>query len=147
MQRKTRAAFATIATGAVLALFAVCLAASTFDMWPLDVGLHRYKSATSPDHGWSVTIYRRRTSILPFAPVDVFATVEMTDNHVSHRMYLYQLDMWHDIDDYYSDISCSNDRISIGPNDPLSGGYFILLRADTNTFDWGERARKMNVSS
>jgi hypothetical protein len=92
-----------------------------------------YRTATSPDHSWTVKITRQRQLGIPaFSPVDVTAIVANSAGKELLRTTFDTVDLWSDVPTHYSEVICRNDRILIGPEywDGKGFGHFEITKAD-----------------
>jgi hypothetical protein len=92
---------------------ALLLTAVSWGWWQMRP--HVYRTATSPDSSWSVTVLRKRSAPPPMEGVDVIVRVRDAKGNILLDRVIDIRDLWTDVDDRYPDVTCGNDEIMIGP--------------------------------
>jgi hypothetical protein len=102
---------------------------------------HVYRTATSPDGSWSVTVLRKRSAPPPLEGVDVIVRVPDPKENILVDRVIDNRDIWSDVDDRYPDVSCSNDEIGIGPGwwNGKEMAYWRLTKTDLEPANAADR--------
>jgi hypothetical protein len=93
-----------------------------------------YKTASSPDGSWSVTVFRQREHAFPLKEgVEVTVVVTDSSGRILLRKVIDSRDVWEDVDLRYRDVICKNDEILVGPDwwDGKQSTYYRITKRDT----------------
>ncbi len=92
-----------------------------------------YKTASSPDGSWSVTVLRQRKYANPLREgIDVSIVLTDATGKTLLRKTIDTRDLWHDVDVGYRDVICRNDEVLLGPQywDGTQLTYFKMNKRD-----------------
>jgi len=91
-----------------------------------------YKTVTSPDQSWSVTVLRQRSKIPLMEGVDVIVVVTDRNGRTLLKRATDNRDLWEDVDERYPDVICKDDEILLGPDywDGRQSTYYRIAKRD-----------------